>query len=222
MHVVQRGNNRSPVFVTADDRQYYLAYLLDTARVHDIAIHAYVLMTNHVHLLISPARGDSLPRTMQTLGRRYVGRFNAVHERTGTLWEGRYKATAVDKESYLFACMRYIELNPVRAGLVAHPLDYPWSSAQANAMGKRDPLVTPHPLFSSIGRCPEERQRVYLPWLNSAMDAETIGAIRDATNYEWALGDSQFRRQMPATAGRRGERARPGRPIAPAAGKMRL
>ena len=212
LHVIQRGNDRTPVFIAEDDRQRYLAYWSDAARVHGVAIHAYVLMGNHVHLLLSPAQQDSLPRAMQSIGRRYVCRFNAIHGRTGTLWEGRYRATAVDTESYLFACMRYIELNPVRAGIAKHPLEYPWSSAQANAVGKHDPLVTPHPLFAAIGSDAEDRQHVYLRWLIAPMDSDALRAIRDATNFEWALGGAEYCRDVEAAAGRRSKRMPMGRP----------
>ena len=215
VHVVQRGNDRAPVFVSPDDRQYYLAYWSEAARVHDVAIHAYVLMGNHVHLLLSPSRNDSLPRAVQAVGRRYVRRFNTVHGRTGTLWEGRYRATAVESEQYLFVCMRYIELNPVRAGIVKHPLEYPWSSAHANAIGKRDPLVKPHPLFAAIGNSIDERQRAYLPGLTAPIESEALSAIRDATNFEWALGGSAFCAGIGITGGRRGTRIPKGRPARP-------
>jgi putative transposase len=203
LHVVQRGNDRSTVFLTADDRQYYLAYLLDAARTHGVAIHAYVLMTNHVHLLVSATCKESLPRTMQALGRRYVRRFNAVHGRTGTLWEGRYKACAVDKDDYLFSCMRYIELNPVRAGIVAHPLEYPWSSAHANATGKHDPVVSRHPAFAAVGGGGADCQRVYAAWLEAGQDSQTVEAIRDATRRQRALGSARFREVDYAATGRR-------------------
>ena len=212
LHVIQRGNDRAPVFTTPEDRQYYLAYLSDAIRVHDVAVHAYVLMGNHVHLLLSPAGRHSLSRAMQSVGRRYVRRFNTVHGRTGTLWEGRYKATAVDTDGYLFTCMRYIELNPVRAGIAKHPLEYPWSSARANAVGTYDPLLTPHPLFAAIAGSAEDRQRVYLPWLTAPLSAETLSAIRDATNFEWALGGSAFCDGVEAASGRRGRRTPSGRP----------
>lgn len=206
MHVVQRGNDRTPVFLSNDDRQFYLAYLLDAARIRGIQIHAYVLMTNHVHLLVSATRKDSLPGTMQTLGRRYVRRFNTTHERTGTLWEGRYKACAVEQGDYLFACMRYIELNPVRARIVAHPLDYPWSSALANATGKRDPLVTPHPSYTAIGDDVADCQHTYGAWLTAGEDSKATDAIRAATNHQRSLGSDEFCRSMSVATGRRGGR----------------
>ena len=136
-HVIQRGNNRQPIFVTTRDYEFYLEKLMDAANEHECEIHAYVLMTNHVHLLVSPARIESLGKMMQMLGRYYVQYFNYTHQRTGTLWEGRYKSSLISSEQYLFRCMRYIELNPLRAGMVTEPSDYHWSSYRHNALGNQ-------------------------------------------------------------------------------------
>jgi putative transposase len=152
LHVIQRGNDWQAVFFSDEDRVLYLGWLLAAAREHGCAIHAYVLMTNHVHLLLTPARADSLPRLMQSLGRRYVRYVNDAHRRTGTLWEGRYRAAPIDSEAYLLACCRYIELNPMRARMVRSPRDYRWSSYRANALGAADPLVRPHALYLTLGR----------------------------------------------------------------------
>lgn len=150
LHVVQRGNNREACFTKPDDHRFYLQCLRDAAIEHGVDVHAYALITNRVHLLVSPASPESLPRAMQTLGRRYVGRFNFVYRRTGTLWEGRYKAALVDSDEYLLICMRYIELNPVRARMVEHAAQYRWSSFRANALGDHDPLVKPQPFRHSL------------------------------------------------------------------------
>jgi putative transposase len=136
-HVIQRGNNRSPLFNVEADYACFLHYMQDACRRHGCHVHAYVLMTNHIHLLITPESKDGLSKVMQSVGRRYVQYFNTSYQRTGTLWEGRYKATIVDSESYLLTCYRYIELNPVRAKLVGHPAEYRWSSYHANALGNR-------------------------------------------------------------------------------------
>ena len=152
LHVIQRGNNRTPIFFGDEDYERYGDWLGEAAAEHGCAIHAYVLMTNHVHLLVTPARALSLPRAMQSLGRRYVRYVNAAHGRTGTLWEGRYRAAPIDSDAYFLACCRYIELNPVRAGLTAHPREYPWSSWRAHAQGIADPLAADHPLYSGLGR----------------------------------------------------------------------
>jgi len=212
LHVVQRGNNRAPVFASAGDRRFYLACLLRASRTYGVALHAYVLMSNHVHLLASPGHAQALPRMMQALGRSYVGRFNRVYERTGTLWEGRYKATLVDTQSYLFSCLRYIEENPVRAAIVASPADYRWSSHRANAYGARDPLVTLHPLMAALAANDEERCSLYRDLFRQPAPDASIRAIRDATQFEWALGNRAFRETAEALTGRRAARQPKGRP----------
>jgi putative transposase len=211
-HVIQRGNDRQPIFRTSADHAFFLGCLEFAARRHGVAIHAYVLMTNHVHLLATPETGTSLPRAMQSLGRVYVQYFNSMHSRSGTLWEGRYKATIVESDRYLLACMRYIELNPVRAGLVEHPERYPWSSHRANAFGVFDPLVRAHPLYRTLGATPANRRAAYLALFGQAVANGETHAIRDATQNAWALGGAEFRRDL-ERLGRRAERAPLGRPI---------
>jgi putative transposase len=216
LHVVQRGNNRAPVFVDDDDRHRFVDDLLVATCKHRVAVHAYVLMTNHVHLLATPLDADAMPRTMQTAGRRYVGRFNRVHSRTGTLWEGRYKAALVDTDRYFFTCMRYIELNPLRAGIVGRPEDYRWSSHRANACCAEDRLVTFHTLYSSLGGTAESRCDVYRRMFERALHEHELHAIRDATQFEWALAGEPFRQMAEALAGRRATRLPMGpRPRAP-------
>jgi putative transposase len=222
LHIVQRGNNRVPVFASAQDRRFYLDCLRDAARTHDVAIHAYVLMTNHVHLLASPGHAQALPRMMQTVGRRYVGRFNFLHRRTGTLWEGRYKATLVETETYLFTCLRYIELNPVRARMVAAPGEYRWSSHRGNAFGDDDPVLTPHPSFLALGRDPEERRDTYRSSFGEPLAEDVVRTIRDATQFEWNLGSRSFREHVEARTGRRAGRLPMGRPRTDGERKNRL
>jgi len=153
LHVIQRGNNREAVFFADDDRARYREWLAEASEQNGCAVHAYVLMTNHVHLLVTPRHEESLPRAMQTLGRRYVRYVNAAHRRTGTLWEGRYRAAPIDEDAYFLACCRYIELNPVRARMVRRPGDYRWSSYRAHATGAADVLAAEHPLYrAQIGR----------------------------------------------------------------------
>jgi len=212
LHVVQRGNNRTPVFRCPADHRFYLDCLRDAARTHRVAIHGYVLMTNHVHLLTSPADEHALPRMMQTIGRRYVGRFNFMYRRTGTLWEGRYKAMLLDTEDYLFTCLRYIELNPVRARVVEAPSEYRWSSYRTNALGDHDPIVTAHPLYLALAPSAEERRDIYRRMFGEPLGDQTINAIRDATRFEWALGSAAFRAGVEAITGRRTERLSKGRP----------
>jgi len=202
-HVIQRGNNRSPIFVSEEDYACYTNCLLDALHRYAAELHAYVFMTNHVHLLITPRRPDSLARILQSVGRRYVRYFNDRYQRTGTLWEGRYKATIIDSERYLLRCSRYIELNPVRAGMVTHPGDYRWSSYRAHADGVADRMIVEHPCYLSLGFTPEERQRAYgALFENQAADLQG-DAIRAATNKAWVLGSGPFQRQIATLVQRR-------------------
>lgn len=169
-------------------------------------------MTNHIHLLASPGLQESVPKTMQSVGRRYVQFFNFRYKRTGTLWEGRYRATAVDAENYLFECMRYIELNPVRAGMVSRPRDYIWSSYRANAEGKTDPLLTPHALYQSLARDESERHAAYCSLVKAPLDAQLLEDIRDCTNKGWALGCGNFQTKIERLAERRAMPLPKGRP----------
>ncbi len=212
-HVIQRGNNREPIFAADDDYQFYLECLHEAADRQGCLIHAYVLMTNHVHLLASPGTEASLPKTLQSVGRRYVQYFNYRYERTGTLWEGRYKATLIDSEQYLLTCMRYIELNPVRAGMVDHPGDYPWSSYGANAVGEANRLITPHLLYRRLGRSAQARQRGYRQLFRGQIGKTDLQAIREATNKAWVLGNDRFKEKVATLAGRRTQPKPRGRPV---------
>lgn len=160
-HVILRGNNRQAIFFSDLDRQHLLATLQEAASQYRVAVHAYVLMDNHLHLLLTPPTADALSRMMQSLGRRYVGWFNARHRRSGTLWEGRFRAGLIEGERHLLACMRYIELNPVRAGLCLEPLEWPWSSAAHHLGRARSPLVSEHEMYWSLGNTPFEREHAY-------------------------------------------------------------
>jgi putative transposase len=160
-HVIQRGNNRGPCFFEPVDCQRYLLYLREFAGRAECSVHAYVLMTNHVHMLVTPARSGGISRMMQMLGRNYVAYVNRRIGRSGTLWDGRHKARLVDSEAYLLRAYRYIEQNPVRARMVTDPSEYPWSSYAANALGRCDPLVTPHACYLALGSTDDERQSNY-------------------------------------------------------------
>jgi putative transposase len=196
-HVIQRGNDRQPIFRAESDYRFYLEKLAEAATKHQCDIHAYVLMTNHVHLLITPQKESSISKTMQTLGRCYVQYFNTRYDRTGTLWEGRYRATLIDTEQYLFTCMRYIELNPVRANkMVDHPSEYPWSSYHSNALGELNSLLTPHREYNRLGTNDSDRQAGYRQLFRAQIPELTLKAIREATNKAWVLGSDQFREQM--------------------------
>jgi putative transposase len=213
LHVIQRGNNRQAVFFARDDYEQYRSWLVEAASEYGCAVHAYVLMTNHVHLLVTPADAESLPRTMQSLGRRYVRHINARYRRTGTLWEGRYRAAPIDSEAYFLACSRYIELNPVRAGMVAHPRDYRWSSYRAHADGVSDSLVVDHPLYLRLGSNPSDCQRTYAALFEAPLSESFVDELRAATNGGWALGDDGFKQRVAKMLGRR--RVEPGTPGRP-------
>ena len=201
-HVIQRGNNREACFYDDADYKAYLAFLKEAAIKHEVAIHAFVLMTNHVHLLVTPSDERGASGMMQTLGRRYVQYFNHTHRRTGTLWEGRYKSTLVDADSYLLTVYRYIELNPVRADMVSHASESPWSSYQSNAAGKRIALLTQHPLYRRLGKTDEKRQGAYRALFRGRMPERDVTAIREATNKAWVLGSDRFKAQVEAETGR--------------------
>lgn len=195
-HVILRGNNRQEIFCTDADYRFFLEKLQATCDAHACDIHAYVLMTNHVHLLIAAQRESGLSKAMQSLGRYYVQYFNYCYKRTGTLWEGRYKSALVDSETYLLTCMRYIELNPVRAMMVEHPSAYPWSSYAANAIGRENPLIKQHELYRRLGRTPEQRQSAYRQLFRQHLGAATLASIRDATNKAWVLGSERFKQSI--------------------------
>ena len=191
-HVIQRGNDRQPIVRTDADRRAWREILADVLEFSGVQLHAYVLMDNHFHLLLTPPDGVALGRMMQALGRRYVGAHNAVHGRTGTLWEGRYKCSPVETELYFLACMRYVELNPVRAGMVERAVDHPWSSAAHHLGLRRDPLLTEHPMYWALGNTPFERQRRWQDLLEAAADARETERITQTTLKGWALGSEAF------------------------------
>lgn len=196
-HVIQRGNDRQNIFRSDEDYQFYLDKLLDAANKHQCDIHAYVLMTNHVHILVTPHTEEGIRKMMQMLGRYYVQYFNNRYQRTGTLWEGRYKATLIDAEQYFLTCMRYIELNPVRAkNMATHPSEYPWSSYSFNAQGQFDELVTPHHEYKRLGKVDVERQSEYRQLFRTRITEITLDAIREATNKAWVLGSERFKKRI--------------------------
>lgn len=214
-HVIQRGNNRSPVFLGTLDCQLFLRCLWAACERHGCLIHAYVLMTNHFHLVMTPMNRVGIGRALQSVGRRYVRHFNDVHGRSGTLWEGRYRATLIDTARYLLVCQRYIELNPVRAGMTERPEDYPWSSYRANAMGVRDPLITPHRLYLALATDADRRREAYRSLFLTPLEHSRLEQIREATNKGWALGEAEAfeggglrvnRRTRPLPPGRPGRR----------------
>jgi putative transposase len=214
-HVIQRGNNRQVCFAADEDYTAYRHDLLDAATHCRCAIHAYVLMTNHVHLLVTGTEPGSVSRMMQRLGRRYVACFNARYRRTGTLWEGRFKASLVDTHRYLLTCYRYIELNPVRAAMVAHPRGYRWSSFHCNALGQADPLITPHPVYLAIDAMPDARRAAYRDLFKSAISEDDMAKIRAHIQQQKALGDSRFQAHIEALLARNVSLRPHGRPKLP-------
>lgn len=212
LHVIQRGNNRQACFIADDDYACYLDWLQEYAARTGCRIHAYVLMTNHVHLLLSPASSDGVGALMKALGQRYVQYINRGYRRSGSLWEGRFRSSLTQEEGYLLACHRYIELNPVRAAMVAHPGDYRWSSYRSNAQGEANPLLTPHPRYLAMGEDAVARQQAYRELFRSELAPGVVDCIRQATNGNFALGDTRFAEQIEQALGRRAQPGKSGRP----------
>ncbi|WP_306604958.1 transposase [Azonexus sp.] len=211
-HIIQRGNNRQAIFAAEADYLFFRDALAEAASKHHLSIHAYVWMTNHIHLLATPGESDSISKVFQSAGRRYVQYFNHSYQRSGTLWEGRYRATVVDSEHYLLTLMRYIELNPVRAGMVVHPGDYPWSSHAFNAMGIKADWLTPHEEYLRLGQSVDERQSSYRALFQTGLSEPDLTAIRESTHKGWALGGERFREQIEALSKRRAASKGVGRP----------
>lgn len=213
-HIIQRGNNRQPIFSDNADYEALLDMLADNARKHGVALHAYVLMSNHFHLLATPETTEGIPQMMQAVGRRYVRHFNLRHQRTGTLWEGRYKSTLIQAERYLLACMTYIDLNPVRAALVADPRDYRWSSHAHYAGLRDDKLVTPHPLFWAMGNTPFAREAAYTELVRTGIGQQQQQALTQSALQGWALGEPDYVADLQKRTARRVSKGRAGRPPA--------
>ena len=214
-HVIQRGAGRQAVFLDDDDYLMFLKYLKEAARQFKVAIHAYVLMPNHIHLLASPVDQTGMARMMQWIGRFYVPYFNQKYIRVGTLWQGRYKAAVVDSERYFLLCARYIELNPVRAGMVAQPEDYRWSSYRHHIGIQLDPLIAEHALFWALGNTPFAREAAYKALIELSISAAEASLLTDATLKGWAIGSDQFKTALEKQSLRRvrpGQRGRPARP----------
>ena len=208
LHIVQRGHNREPCFFAEEDYASYLHWLGEALGEGECALHAYVLMTNHVHLLLTPKKAAAVPRLIISLGRRYVQYINRTRRRTGTLWDSRYKSSLVQAETYLLTCQRYIELNPVRAAMVDDPAHYRWTSYRANGLGQSDSRITPHALYQAIGRSDKDRQSAYRALFRAHLDHAGIDDIRLALNQNQPLGNSRFYAKIERITGVRRE-ARP-------------
>ena len=211
-HVLQRGNNGQPVFIDSADYQQFLALLHDHARKFEVAVHAYVLMPNHFHLLLTPHSATGLSQMMQAVGRSYVRYFNDLHGRSGTLWEGRYRSTLLQAERYLLVCMVYVDLNPRRAGLAVAAQDYPWSSYGHYAGLKADRLITPHALFWSLANTPFAREAAYAELVQAGLEAGQTMKLTNTVLSGWALGDDAFVANLQKKTDRRLVKNTPGRP----------
>ncbi|GAB7562010.1 transposase [Methylobacillus methanolivorans] len=212
-HIIQRGNNRQTCFASEDDFSAYLSWLKAYSKKFDVAVHAWVLMTNHVHLLCTPKAENGISQMMQSIGRQYVRYFNYTYKRSGTLWEGRYKSCLVEAERYLLALYRYIEINPVRANMVEDPASYPWSSYQINALGKVSSLCTPHDIYMRLGADQFERTQNYRGLFKSHVETQLLDDIRLAANTGMALGQDRFKQEVERLTGRRQRPQKRGRPI---------
>jgi putative transposase len=219
-HVIQRGNNRAACFFGDADRRFYLKCLGESAARRGCEVHAYVLMSNHVHLLVTPADVGAIGTMMQDLGRRYVRVINTIHARTGTLWEARFRSSLIDSENYLLICQRYIELNPVRARLVSDPVAYPWSSHSYYAAGSVDRLISEHPVYLRLGSTASERRAAYLSLFQYSLDERVVARIREAINSDSAFGSEAFLADAEAKLGRSVRLPTRGRPPKSVTGKL--
>lgn len=212
LHIVQRGHNRDACFFAEEDHHTYLHWLGEALKTHGGQLHAYVMMTNHVHLLLTPGRAADVPALMVSLGRRFVQYINRVYRRTSTLWDSRYKASVVQSDNYLLTCQRYIELNPVRAGMVNDPAQYRWSSYRTHGLGAASALLAPHPAYLALGADAVQRQTAYRALFRAALDETAIADIRLALNQNQPLGDARFLAQIAQATGQRRQAQPRGRP----------
>lgn len=212
-HIIQRGNNRQAIFTTVADYQQLLTLIGDNAQKFGVHIHAYVLMTNHFHLLATPETDTALPQMMQAIGRSYVRYFNDSHKRTGTLWEGRYRSTLIQTDRYLMACMAYLDLNPVRAGLTSEARDYPWSSHGCYTGARNDKLITPHALFWELANTPFGREAAYSDLVKAGISTDQQEILTRSVLAGWALGGSDFIADLQKKTERRVNKSKAGRPF---------
>lgn len=210
-HIVQRGNNREACFIEPENYETYLELWKEVVRRYDVKVHAYCLMTNHIHFLATPETETGLSNTSRVVGSRYAQYMNKRYRRTGTLWEGRHRSSLIQQDEYLLACYRYIELNPVRAGMVSRPEEYPWSSHGANAWGDKS-WVIPHDVFLALADEPGIRREIYRGLFATEQSEECLSLFRNAAHYCQPVGDDRFRVQIEANYGvKLGQMAR-GRP----------
>lgn len=211
-HVIQRGVNRQLTFFAPDDYARYIECLGKGAARYGCLVHAYVLMTNHTHLLVTPLEERSIPQLIQVIGREYVQPLNKSYTRSGPLWEGRYRASPVQDDEYLLTCQRYIELNPVRAGMVTNPAEYRYSSFGCNAQGRYDDVIVPHSTYLELGRTPGRRRKAYLSLFQESLDQKQLDRIRSDTNACRVIGNDSFRNRVESVLGHPLRPGRVGRP----------
>ncbi len=211
-HIIQQGRDGQQIFFGEQDYQYFYDCLDAAAYNYNLKVHAYVLMPNHVHILATPGNTDSISRTTQSVGRNYVQYFNECCNGSGTLWEGRYRATVVDSKSYLLTCSRYIELNPVRNGLVKIPRNYRWSSYGHNALGIDDEVISAHQEYLKLGNNDKQRAKAYLAMFKQKLSNQTVQLITETALKGWVLGDAKFARKIEKLSGRRALQLPKGRP----------
>ena len=211
-HIIQQSRDGQEIFHQEQDFQYFHDCLEAAAYNYNLRSHAYALLPDQVQVLASPGNPDSISRTIQSIGRNYVQYFNETYGTTGTLWEGRYRATVLDDKPYLLTCSRYIETGPVRAGLVGKPKEYEWSSYAHNALAKDDPMINPHREYQRLGSTPRERSKAYRALFKQKLSADTVARITDSVLKGWALGDARFAARVEKLSGRRATRLPKGRP----------
>jgi len=211
-HIIQRGRDGKQIFFEEQDYQYFYDCLEAAAYNYRLKVHAYVLMPNHVHILATPGNTDSISRTTQSIGRNYVQYINECFDMSGTLWEGRYRATVIDSKNYLLTCSRYIELNPVRGGLIKKPGDYRWSSYAHNALGKADAMISAHGEYLKLGNNDKERAKAYRALFRQKLSGQMVRAITESALKGWVLGDEKFARKIEKLSGRRASQLPKGRP----------
>lgn len=213
VHVFQRGHNRGPVFFDDQDYLAYLRFLKASADALGCLIHAYVLMTNHVHLLVTPRAANDISLLFQGIGRHFVPYINKTYQRRGSLWEGRHKGHILESENYFLICMRYIEMNPVRAGMVEHPAQYRWSSYAANARGIDNAIIQPHELYLSLGKTPEARQAAYQGLFEMTINLDELELICASLHSGTPLGNDRFKRRIESAVGGAVGFSKRGRPL---------
>lgn len=214
-HVILRGNNRQTVFKDNADRQSFLELLVKHCQHEQVDLHAFVLMDNHLHLLVTPQADNALSKMMQHVGRDYVRYFNKRHIRTGTLWEGRFRSSLIQTDRYFLVCMAYIDLNPVRAGMVSQALDHPWSSHAHYVGARQDKWLVAHDVYWALGNTPFAREKAYAEWVQSGIEEEKKHALTSSVLGGWALGEDAFTQSLQPMTGRRVRKAKAGRPFKP-------